>query len=395
MNYLSHEVCVTITNYDFSQNASLLKKQFSNFFHTVLIDASSPLPPTDTDISIPNSYYPGLWNRAFEYSKEKGFKWLLFIASDVEITDAQKLALCIQQVINREDVGAYSPSLRPGSRTSFANSINKNTTELREVGIIEGFFFLAPLEVLATLYPIDQLNKFGWGIDVKTCKNSYDLNKIVILDDRIEIFHPCSKVEHRINVADATKEALNYMGVETYKWAVDIHERFKNNPIYIENCSTLDIGCGTRVANPFNANNLYGVDIRESIDKKIRAADLNVDKIPFPDNFFDFVTAYDFIQHVPRLIYCPQRRFPFVELMNEIFRVLKPGGFFLSNTPAYPDVKAFQDPTHVNIITENTFEYYFCHNKLWARIYGFNGKFLQASQNWDDGKLQTILRVIK
>jgi SAM-dependent methyltransferase len=395
MNYLSNDVCVAITNYDFSENARLLKDQFSTLFHTVLIDASSPQPPSNTDISIPNSYYPGLWNSAYEYSKEKEFKWLLFIASDVQIEDAQKLSLYIQQVIDREEIGAYSPSLRRDSRTSFGNLINKNTSKLREVGVIEGFFFLARLEILSCIYPIDQSNKSGWGVDVKTCKIAYDLNKIVIVDDRIEIYHPSSKLEHKINTEAATHEALNYMGEETFNWAISIQENFKNIDKFYDISSTLDIGCGTRVANPFNANNLYGIDIRESADKKIRAADLNVERIPFPDNFFDYVTAYDFIEHVPRLIYCPQRRFPFIELMNEVFRVLKPGGFFLSNTSAYPDPKAFQDPTHVNIITENTFEYYFCHERLWARMYGFNGNFLLASQNWDDGKLQTILRVIK
>ena len=141
MNYLSDDVCVAITNYDFSENASLLKDQLSTLFHTVLIDASSPQPPNNTDISIPNSYYPGLWNKSYEYSKEKGYKWLLFIASDVQISDTQKLALYIQQIIDKNEIGIYTASLMSGSRTSFGNLINKNTAKLREAGVIEGFFF--------------------------------------------------------------------------------------------------------------------------------------------------------------------------------------------------------------------------------------------------------------
>ncbi len=47
--------------------------------------------------------------------------------------------------------------------------------------------------------------------------------------------------------------------------------------------------------------------------------------------------------------------FPFLELMNDVHRVLiKPGGLFFSSTPSYPWPMAFADPTHVNIMTEET-----------------------------------------
>lgn len=45
--------------------------------------------------------------------------------------------------------------------------------------------------------------------------------------------------------------------------------------------------------------------------------------------------------------------------MNEVHRVLKPNGIFLHQTPAYPSTVAFRDPTHVNIITEETIPHYF------------------------------------
>ncbi|OOY52284.1 hypothetical protein BOV94_02870 [Solemya velum gill symbiont] len=98
-----------------------------------------------------------------------------------------------------------------------------------------------------------------------------------------------------------------------------------------------------------------GVDIRESEDGTIVSADLAIEAIPFESDSFDFVTAFDLIEHIPRIIYAPERRFCFVELMNEIYRVLKPGGLFYSFTPAYPASAAWRDPTHVNIITDETF----------------------------------------
>lgn len=146
---------------------------------------------------------------------------------------------------------------------------------------------------------------------------------------------------------------------------------------------TLDLGCGTVPRNPFELDELYGVDVRDSADGAIRAADLALEPIPFPDNHFEAVTAFDFIEHVPRLLYCPQRRYPFVELMNEIWRVLKPGGMFLSFTPAFPHAPVFQDPTHVNIITDVTFPLYFDETQRLATIYGFHGYFHIEHQAWD------------
>lgn len=130
---------------------------------------------------------------------------------------------------------------------------------------------------------------------------------------------------------------------------------------------SLDLGCGETIRNPYQANKCVGLDIED--------ADLAIQPIPYPDHHFDFVTAYDFLEHIPRLLYVPKRRYPFVELMSEIYRVMKVGGKFLSSTPAFPHGAAFQDPTHVNIITPDTFYEYFDDQKTWAKQYGFKGAF--------------------
>ena len=114
---------------------------------------------------------------------------------------------------------------------------------------------------------------------------------------------------------------------------------------------TLDLGCANRPRNPYECDLVYGVDVFEDTSKNIKRADLVLEPIPFDSNFFDFVTAFDLIEHIPRLIYSPSRRLPFIELMNEIYRVLKMDGFFYSVTPAFPSAAAFIDPTHVNFIS--------------------------------------------
>ncbi|HAH53914.1 MAG TPA: class I SAM-dependent methyltransferase [Flavobacterium sp.] len=143
----------------------------------------------------------------------------------------------------------------------------------------------------------------------------------------------------------------------------------------------LDLGCGANPRNPFNAEFLYGVDIRNRLNSSdsskftYKSANLTLEKIPFEDNFFDSISAYDFLEHIPRLI-CNEGKvvFPFVDLMTEIFRVLKPEGQFYAITPVFPKESVFVDPTHVNFISKNSHKYFVSpHN--WASMYGFNGSF--------------------
>lgn len=162
---------------------------------------------------------------------------------------------------------------------------------------------------------------------------------------------------------------------------------------------TLDLGCGSNPRNPFGADECWGVDIRDDLSSEIKVANLATEGIPFDSNYFDFCTAFDVIEHIPRNSWANgQCRMAFIELMNEIYRVLKPGGLFLHSTPAFPSKRAFQDPTHVNIITEDTMPYYFCYPDKWASHlgYGFNGNFELIEQRWVGNTwLSGILRAIK
>jgi len=141
----------------------------------------------------------------------------------------------------------------------------------------------------------------------------------------------------------------------------------------------LDLGCGANPRNPYDATLLYGIDILERHSNTnfiYKSANVVLEKIPFSDNEFDSVSAYDFLEHIPRLIYLNGKIiFPFIELMNEIHRVLKPGGKFFAITPVYPKESAFVDPTHVNFVTKNTHKY-FTQPHNWASMYGFCGDFI-------------------
>ena len=159
----------------------------------------------------------------------------------------------------------------------------------------------------------------------------------------------------------------------------------KHTPILIGTSKSLDLGCGSLPRNPFSATETFGVDIISGLGREIKQADLATEAIPFSNDFFDFCTAFDFIEHIPRNSWKNGTgRLAFLELLNEIHRVLKPKGLFLHSTPAFPSKEAFQDPTHVNIITEDTMPHYFCEPHSLAKNlgYGFNGSFELVEQRW-------------
>lgn len=155
----------------------------------------------------------------------------------------------------------------------------------------------------------------------------------------------------------------------------------------------LDLGCGSYARNPYNRDFLVGCDFAELKQAypvenfKFMEIDLSKNKLLFDDSSFDSVSAFDFIEHVPRLAYTSDGEiyFPFMNLMSEIHRVLKKDGIFLASTPAYPRAEAFQDPTHVNIITEKTHEY-FCGDSPYAQRYGFHGQFELIRVQWEPQK---------
>ena len=91
----------------------------------------------------------------------------------------------------------------------------------------------------------------------------------------------------------------------------------------------LDLGCGANPRNTYNAENLYGIDILERHDSTLnnftyKSANVILEKIPFEDNFFDSISAFDFIEHIilKKLPFIWHYKFFYFINFCEIFKVL-------------------------------------------------------------------------
>jgi SAM-dependent methyltransferase len=119
------------------------------------------------------------------------------------------------------------------------------------------------------------------------------------------------------------------------------------------------VGCGNR------REKLFGIDgvvpkewtelITLDIDETLKPApsiihDLEDLPLPFDDDMFDEVHAYEVLEHTGQQ---GDWRF-FFNQFYEFWRILKPGGFFFATTPMWDGLWAWGDPGHKRIISEGT-----------------------------------------
>ena len=113
---------------------------------------------------------------------------------------------------------------------------------------------------------------------------------------------------------------------------------------------------------------------------------------PWSDNSIEYVRAWDIIEHLPDKI----------QTMNEIYRVLAPGGRAEIAVPTTDGTGAFQDPTHVSFWNRCSFLYYEAGNpyrERFANSYGIRARFRtvweRTDQSVDGPRLTIILEVVK
>lgn len=74
--------------------------------------------------------------------------------------------------------------------------------------------------------------------------------------------------------------------------------------------------------------------------------DLNQIPLPFDDESFDEIHAFETLEHVGRQ---GDYRFWFAQ-WSDFWRILKPNGFFVGSVPRHDSVWAWADPSHTRVI---------------------------------------------
>ncbi len=105
--------------------------------------------------------------------------------------------------------------------------------------------------------------------------------------------------------------------------------------------SVLDIGCGTGAIMDFVRSKNYtveGVDMSENALQYCRKKNLTVhhgfaEKLPFQNSSFDVVIASDVLEHIT----------DDAAAVQEVARVLKPGGIFIVTVPAHQSLFSYHD----------------------------------------------------
>lgn len=117
---------------------------------------------------------------------------------------------------------------------------------------------------------------------------------------------------------------------------------------------TLDLGGGGNPRNPFNAEEVFGLD-------------LVLETIPHGDEKFDYLTAFDLRGQLGKMGDASSGRSSLRELMEEVHRVLKPCGIFLMRLPRGSEKS--------NVITDENISFHFDGAERGVSVYEFKGKF--------------------
>lgn len=93
--------------------------------------------------------------------------------------------------------------------------------------------------------------------------------------------------------------------------------------------------------------------------------DLNIFPYPFADNTFDVIVSRSILEHLNDI----------PAVMDELYRILKPGGRAIIQVPYFRSRDAFTDPTHKAFFAAHSMDYFVIDKKLFEYRYAKHAKF--------------------
>ena len=160
-------------------------------------------------------------------------------------------------------------------------------------------------------------------------------NKLTLKDNAVIMGKPAPK---KVDEKYATNYAAGYE---------------EDNP---NNLVRLNIGCGlAKLKNYINLD--CNPDVQPDVLRNMERG------LPFNDNTFDEILCEQTLEHVNDLIFC----------MNEIHRVLKPGGILKLSVPLLSGMWAYIDPTHKRLFHPRSFDFFMVkdYNSMTAGVTGW------------------------
>lgn len=108
---------------------------------------------------------------------------------------------------------------------------------------------------------------------------------------------------------------------------------------------------------------------------------------PYEDNAFDLIFAHSVFEHFSDP----------VKIMEEMWRVLKPGGRAVITVPYFRSVDAYCDPTHKHFFTSGSFNYYLDEQTTLAGYRYTDRRFKKVGfwYGWPQPSINPLVRIFK
>ncbi len=243
-------------------------------------------------------------------------------------------------------------------------TLNRLTTELENLARVGVDRVYAP--ALEGGHPQHDLVAIAaahvFGTDKLRCYSTYQkLSQYLDVD-----LTPVGTTEIEWNREEYQQKLTALMCYESQMRVNPMHFRaVEGRSEWLSGYKRLHLGCGNRVWPGWINIDRYQHDAPDGCPPDFWCCDVNFDLPMVEDASVDYVFSEDFLEHLP-----PDRR---VAVMNEIHRVLVPGGVMEHYVPNAGSRNDFGSPTHLSHWNLQTFEHFDVESHRWAKDRGFEG----------------------